>query len=112
MPPRRSQPRAVRTGETVPVGDVSWQEVTNARQATQLSSRFGESKHGNFVRVGFNLPNSGGETVILGRVPKVLSIDGSLAKRAIFLEGNRYPTAKIDSIDPDAVVCRASGIFF
>ena len=74
MPPRRSHPRAVRTGETVPVGDASWQEVTNARQVTDLSSRFGESKQGKYAAVGLDFINEGGDEVVtLSAEPVVLS---------------------------------------
>jgi hypothetical protein len=51
-------------GETVTAGDVSWQ-VTNARQATQLTSEFMEPKQGNFVVVDFAFTNNGTEPVTL-----------------------------------------------
>lgn len=57
-------PAAAPIGEKVPVGDVAWQ-VTNARQATELSSAFGESKQGNFVIVDFLFENNAKEAVTL-----------------------------------------------
>ncbi len=51
-------------GESVTAGDVEWQ-VTNARQATQLTSEFMEPKQGNFVVVDFAFTNNGTEPVTL-----------------------------------------------
>jgi hypothetical protein len=51
-------------GETLTVGNVSWQ-VTNARQANQLTSEFQEPKQGNFVVVDFVFTNNGDEAVTL-----------------------------------------------
>ena len=61
--PEEQRPTA-QMGETVTVGDVAWQ-VTNARQATELSSDLGTSKQGNFVIVDFNFTNNANEPVTL-----------------------------------------------
>ena len=47
-------------GQSVEVGNVAW-EVTNAEQATQLSTDYGESKRSNFVIVAVNFQNNGNE---------------------------------------------------
>ncbi len=58
------KPAASKVGDTVKVGDVTWQ-VSNARQANQLTSQLGDSKQGNFVVVDFNLTNDGNEALTL-----------------------------------------------
>ncbi len=63
-PKEPAQPPAAAIGETVTAGDVAWQ-VTNARQATQLTSEFQEPKQGNFVVVDFLFTNNGTEAVTL-----------------------------------------------
>lgn len=72
-------------GEDVTVGDVGWQ-VTNARQANELSSQFGDSKQGNFVIVDFNFINNASEPTTLDTASLAL-FDG---------EGRKFEA------DPDA----------
>ena len=62
--PEADSPPTAAVGEAVTVGDVSWQ-VTNARQATQLTSEFQEPKQGNFVVVDFLFTNNASEAVTL-----------------------------------------------
>lgn len=56
----------------VTVGDASWQ-LAIARQVTELSFRFGESKQGNSLVLDFGLTNNGGEVVTLSTEPVVRS---------------------------------------
>ena len=58
-------------GQSVPIGDVEW-TVVSARQATELSSQFGDTKQGNFVIVDFNFTNQGNEAVTLDPVSLTL----------------------------------------
>ncbi|WP_166397246.1 DUF4352 domain-containing protein [Rubrobacter marinus] len=66
--------QAVPVGENLTVADVAWQ-VTNARQANQLTSEFQEPKQGNFVVVDFAFTNNGSEAVTLDSESLAL-IDG------------------------------------
>src|SRR5829696_5300060 len=61
-------------GEPLNVGDVSW-TVTNAQQATELSSPYGDSKQGTFVVVDFDFTNNAGEAVTLDSASLAL-LDG------------------------------------
>ena len=60
--PKPAQPRgqssenAVALGQAAKAGDVQW-IVTNARQATELKSAFGDAKQGNFVIIDFDFTN-------------------------------------------------------
>lgn len=56
--------QTVAVGETVNVADVTWQ-VTEARQANQLTAQFAEPVQGNFVIVNFSFSNNGSEPVTL-----------------------------------------------
>ncbi len=65
--PAEEQLPTAQLGEAIAVGDAGWQ-VTNARQASELSSQFGEfgeSKQGNFVIVDFNFTNNASEPATL-----------------------------------------------
>ncbi len=57
-------PSAAKIGDTVTAGDAAWQ-VTNARQATQLTSEFQDPKQGNFVVADFVFTNNGTEAITL-----------------------------------------------
>jgi hypothetical protein len=70
---------AVRIGEAITVGDVTW-TVTNARQQDQLmqqgvSQRNAKTEQGNFVVVEFDFTNNGSDPVTLDNASLAL-IDG------------------------------------
>ncbi len=56
--------QTVAIGEPVNVADVTWQ-VTEARQANQLTAQFADPVQGNFVIVNFTFSNNGSEPVTL-----------------------------------------------
>jgi len=60
----KEEEQTVAIGEPVTVGDVTWQ-VTEARQANQLTAQFAEPVQGNFVIVNFSFSNNGNEPVTL-----------------------------------------------
>lgn len=56
--------QTVAIGEPVTVGDATWQ-VTEARQANQLTAQFAEQVQGDFVIVNFDFTNNGSQPLTL-----------------------------------------------
>ena len=75
-------------GEPLNVGDVSW-TVTNAQQATELTSPLGESKQGNFVIVDFDFTNNAGEAVTLDSASLAL-LDGEGRTSEVDTDNSMY----------------------
>ena len=87
-PEEPAAPAAASIGEKIPVGDVAWQ-VTNARQATELSSALGESKQGNFVVVDFLFENNTKEAVTLDS-SSVALLDGEGRESQVDTDNSMY----------------------
>jgi len=60
----KEEEQTVAIGEPVTVGDATWQ-VTEARQANQLTAQFAEPVQGDFVIVNFDFTNNGSQPLTL-----------------------------------------------